>query len=325
VGSPSLLSVGNVTSTHVPRGACGERTDEQTPHAGERSHGQVINNLLALDNLTKLQLDNNNIQKIENIDHLVHLTWLDLSFNRITKVEGLSTLTQLTDLSLHSNQITVRLACGLTSPLRNLSPVRLPATAGAVRVRASDVRERMDADDEQVMENMETLKELNVFSIGNNLLRQMENIMYLRQFRQLRLVNLAGNPVCADPEYHNYVLSHIPTLTYLDYRLVDQALVQAAREQYQDEMLELEEADSKREEDATAATSAAQHDALMAVRGCVTLIHTPCILAHSHAYLTPTARRTESSVRSSAYPPYPPSDVTNGMVWVVVARGLPLM
>jgi len=69
---------------------------------------QVINNLLALDNLTKLQLDNNNIKKIENIGHLVHLTWLDLSFNQITKVEGLATLTQISDLSLHSNQITVR-------------------------------------------------------------------------------------------------------------------------------------------------------------------------------------------------------------------------
>jgi hypothetical protein len=116
------------------------------------------------------------------------------------------------------------------------------------------------------MANMDQLTELNVFSIGNNQLRQMENILYLRQFRALRLVNLAGNPVCADPEYHNYVLSHIPTLTYLDYRLVDVNLVQAAREQYQDEMLELEEADSKREEDASAALSASEHEGLMAVR-----------------------------------------------------------
>lgn len=35
---------------------------------------QKIDNLRALDMLTKLQLDNNQIKKIENIHHLVHLT-----------------------------------------------------------------------------------------------------------------------------------------------------------------------------------------------------------------------------------------------------------
>jgi len=35
-----------------------------------------INNLWSLKNLTKLQLDNNIIEKIENINFLVNLTWL---------------------------------------------------------------------------------------------------------------------------------------------------------------------------------------------------------------------------------------------------------
>jgi Leucine-rich repeat (LRR) protein len=47
-----------------------------------------INNLLGFENLKKLQLDNNNIEKIENLEHLVHLEWLDLSFNKIKKIEG---------------------------------------------------------------------------------------------------------------------------------------------------------------------------------------------------------------------------------------------
>jgi hypothetical protein len=57
--------------------------------------------------------------------------------------------------------------------------------------------------------------------------------MYLRQFRNLRLVNLAGNPMCKDHDYRSYVLSHIKDLTYLDYRRVATADVQAAREQHQ--------------------------------------------------------------------------------------------
>jgi len=182
---------------------------------------QKIDNLRALDMLTKLQLDNNQIKKIENIHHLVHLTWLDLSFNEITKIEGLSSLTKLTDLSLHSNQIST-------------------------------------------LENLETLVELNVFSIGNNNLRHMENIMFLRQFANLRLINLSGNPFCSDPEYYNYVLSHMKALQYLDYRLVDKAHVQAAREQYQDQMMELEDKDAKKEEEELQAKKNAENDALMA-------------------------------------------------------------
>jgi len=57
--------------------------------------------------------------------------------------------------------------------------------------------------------------------------------MYLRQFKKLRLVNLAGNPIAALPDYRSYVLSHIKDLTYLDYRRVNAADVASAIEQHQ--------------------------------------------------------------------------------------------
>lgn len=57
--------------------------------------------------------------------------------------------------------------------------------------------------------------------------------MYLRQFKKLRLVNLAGNLIAASPDYRSYVLSHIKDLTYLDYRRVNAADVAAAIEQHQ--------------------------------------------------------------------------------------------
>jgi Leucine-rich repeat (LRR) protein len=64
-----------------------------------------IDNLRGLENLTKLQLDNNIIVKIQNLDNLVNLQWLDLSFNLITEIEGLDRCWQLTDLSLYKNKI----------------------------------------------------------------------------------------------------------------------------------------------------------------------------------------------------------------------------
>jgi Leucine-rich repeat (LRR) protein len=100
-----------------------------------------MENLWLFTNLTKLQMDNNIIERIEGLDTLQKLTWLgkfkpyakcfsmifilDLSFNNIAHIEGLDSLTELTDLSLYNNRITV-------------------------------------------IENMDSLKKLNVFSIGNN-------------------------------------------------------------------------------------------------------------------------------------------------------------
>lgn len=65
-----------------------------------------IENLIGFDCLTKLCLDNNEIQTIVNLNHLVNLKWLDLSFNKIARIQGLESLTRLEDLSLYSNHIT---------------------------------------------------------------------------------------------------------------------------------------------------------------------------------------------------------------------------
>ncbi|KAI8834562.1 hypothetical protein BJ741DRAFT_565416 [Chytriomyces cf. hyalinus JEL632] len=168
-----------------------------------------IDNLCAFENLTKLQLDNNIIEKIENINFLVHLQWLDLSFNNIVVIEGLEKLTKLTDLTLFNNRI-------------------------------------------NKLEGMDDLLSLNVFSIGNNNLSGLENLAYLTKFENLRVLNCAGNALCKNSNYRHYVLAHIRGLKYLDYRLVDEESIAAAREKYIDDLIALEEeekiANQKKEE-----------------------------------------------------------------------------
>eukprot|EP00775_Hariotina_reticulata_P009125 gene9125-9294_t len=180
-----------------------------------------ITNLSGLDNLVKLQLDNNQITKIENLNHLTNLTWLDLSFNKITVIEGLDSLVNLQDLSLFSNQIST--LQGLTS-----------------------------------------LKDLNVLSLGNNQLSSLTSVSTLVPFTRLHLLNLAGNPLAKEPDYKSYVLSHLKHLSYLDYRLVVAAERVAAREQHQDEMLELHEREEAAAAEAAAAAEKAAHAAAMA-------------------------------------------------------------
>jgi len=50
-------------------------------------------------------------------------------------------------------------------------------------------------------------------------------VIYLRRFKQLQTINLAGNPISQHGEYKMFVIAYLPNLEYLDYRLVDQATV----------------------------------------------------------------------------------------------------
>ena len=43
---------------------------------------------------------------------------------------------------------------------------------------------------------MEALTNLVSVSIGNNGIKSLDNVKYLRRFSSLRLVNLSGNPIC---------------------------------------------------------------------------------------------------------------------------------
>lgn len=45
------------------------------------------------------------------------------------------------------------------------------------------------------IDGLDTLTGLEVLSLGNNNIKDLTQIMYLRRFKKLRLVNLAGNPI----------------------------------------------------------------------------------------------------------------------------------
>uniref|UniRef100_A0A3B1JE72 Dynein regulatory complex subunit 3 n=1 Tax=Astyanax mexicanus TaxID=7994 RepID=A0A3B1JE72_ASTMX len=63
-----------------------------------------IDHLWEFTSLTKLQLNNNSIEKIQGLEKLTNLLWL-LSFNKIKMIEGLEALVKLQTLSLSNNQI----------------------------------------------------------------------------------------------------------------------------------------------------------------------------------------------------------------------------
>jgi hypothetical protein len=213
-----------------------------------------IDNLTGLDKLVKLQLDNNIIDKISNLGHLVrtreaapaqslffYLSWsphapptserhttplalalAHLSFLKFTvpKTKTLQKQTNLTWLDLSFNNIAKIEGLETLTKLQDLSLYN----------------NRIES-----IEGLDSLVNLNMLSLGNNLIKDLTNVMYLRRFKELRLINLAGNPISSEVDYKAYVISHLKNLTYLDYRRIYPAEVQQAREQFQDEVTELEE------------------------------------------------------------------------------------
>ncbi|XP_059509953.1 dynein regulatory complex subunit 3 isoform X2 [Stegostoma tigrinum] len=158
-----------------------------------------------------LQLDYRNILKIDNLWQFKTLTKLQLDNNVIEKIEGLNTLTNLVWLDLSFNNIEIIEGLDELVKLEDLS---------LYSNRIANI------------ENMDSLANLQIFSIGKNHINKLENIIYLRRFKRLRTLNLAGNPMCEDERYSMYIPAYLPTLMYLDFRLIDKTTKEIALEKH---------------------------------------------------------------------------------------------
>ena len=181
-------------------------------------------NLLDLaEKVNKLVLSFKKIVKIENLNGFSSLTTLKLDNNNIEDIVNLGHLTNLTWLDLSFNKI--RKIQGLES-LTNLQDLTLYSNKISY------------------VEGLGTLKKLQCLSLGNNRIDSLEQIINLRGIRTLKMLNLAGNPICAEPDYRMVTLAYVDSLQYLDYALIQSADYEVAKEQYHDELLDVEEKES---------------------------------------------------------------------------------
>ncbi|XP_075686746.1 dynein regulatory complex subunit 3 [Rhinoderma darwinii] len=190
--------------------------EEQGPggEAGRIAKMEGIN----FKDVTSLRLDFKNILKVDNLWQFHNLTKLQLDNNIIEKLQGLDMLVHLVWLDLSFNNIEVIEGLNALTELQDLS---------LYNNRIS------------VLENMDSVKNLQVLSIGNNNLTSLENLIYLRRFKQLRTLNLSGNPLSEDEQYKLFVAAHLPDLVYLDFRLIDENISDIANVKYQYSIEEL--------------------------------------------------------------------------------------
>jgi Leucine-rich repeat len=176
----------------------------------ETGGDQTINSMVAFElaqavsTAPTLRLSYKHILKVDNLQGFGALTKLCLDNNRIERMVNLGHLVHLRWLDLSFNCIS-RIE-GLTS-LTALEDLSLYSN------RITEV------------EGLDGCRALQCLSLGRNAIAGLDNIVKLRPFPRLQLVNLEGNPVCREADYRYTALAYLRSMRFHDYVMVDPAEV----------------------------------------------------------------------------------------------------
>jgi len=167
---------------------------------------------LPFNELRVLNLSFQNIYKIQNLEGLVKLEELRLDNNKIKKIENIGHLVNLKWLDLSFNVIEKIEGLDKLTKLQDIS------------LYSNQIRE--------LEGGLDNCTELNVLSVGNNLIEKHEKMLeYLEKFRNLEVFNVAGNPFTKrEQEYDLYVILNLKNLKYLDYSFIDDAMKNKLKE-----------------------------------------------------------------------------------------------
>ncbi|XP_014248383.2 dynein regulatory complex subunit 3-like [Cimex lectularius] len=178
--------------------------------------------------ITLLNLEYYNILKIDHLWMCSNLVTLSLSNNIIEKIEHLDELVNLIELNLSFNRI---------SKIKNLSKL--------VKL------ERLSLFNNRItkLKNLSALKNLQVLSLGQNQIKDAKFVLqYLRIFKNLRCLNLQGNP--CEKEIKNFrlaVAGFIPQLVYYNYFILKKEERITARHKYDAILKSLEKNEEQQE------------------------------------------------------------------------------
>jgi len=173
--------------------------------------------------VTTLKLSFKKIGRIENLVGFTALTTLCLDNNNIDEIRGLEHLRTLRWLDLSFNKIKKIKGLETLSQLKDLS---------------------LFSNKIVTIEGLESCTKLDCLSLGNNRITSLEQVIKLRQLRSLKMLAISGNAVCNEAEFQASVLAYVDSLQYLDYASIDPEEKHSAKEQYHDELLDVEEKES---------------------------------------------------------------------------------
>ena len=197
--------------------------DRAVGDSSDQTRANEINLVIIAPTVEKITLSFKRIGRIENLMGFEKIVKLCLDNNFIEEILNLNQLVSLKWLDLSFNKI--RKIQGLDS-LENLEDLSLYSNKISV------------------VEGLDKLTKLQCLSLGNNRIDSLEQVIRLRQIRSLKMLTLSDNPVCKEAEYKMIVLAYVDNIKYLDYALVNPAERITAKEQYHDELLDVEDKES---------------------------------------------------------------------------------
>ncbi|XP_047215114.1 dynein regulatory complex subunit 3-like isoform X2 [Girardinichthys multiradiatus] len=162
-----------------------------------------------------LVLEFKDIMKMDFIHDFTSLVRLDLNNNLIEKIWGLDHLTNLTWLNLSCNRI------------KNIEGLESLKKLELLNLAYNQI---------SLLNNMDTLENLSHFFISKNLIRRTDTLLYLRRFKSLFKLSIAGNPLTEKDDRSLYVAAFFPNVTLLDNILIGQKMRDEAIIKYQIEL-----------------------------------------------------------------------------------------
>lgn len=196
----------------------------------------------AIEEAKALKLSFRKLSKIANLECFEGLRKLCLDNNAIETMENLGHMVNLVWLDLSFNKLETIQGLEKLTKLTDLSLCN------------NRIKEVGGLDEN---------KDIQCLSLGNNMIAGSlaENVGKLRRLRRLQLLTLQGNPLAKESEYRAYVLAYLNKLTYLDYSMIVPSEMDAAREQYHTELLEVEDRETFENEKIARELAAAKQSA----------------------------------------------------------------
>ena len=179
------------------------------------------------------------------VDLAPAVSHLTLSFKKIGRIENLVGFDALTKLCLDNNSIEEIRGIGHLKTLRwlDLSFNRIRKIQGLENLtKLEDLS--LFSNKIVAVEGLDSCTRLECLSLGNNRITNLDQVIKLRQLRSLKMLAISGNPVCSGLEFRMPILAYVDSLQYLDYASIDPQEKLNAKEQFHDELLDVEEKES---------------------------------------------------------------------------------
>eukprot|EP01038_Epipyxis_sp_PR26KG_P009955 gene9955-13388_t len=228
---------------------------------------QVIDDKLLIEGILDEKLingENNDSNRLTSEYNLVELApkveKISLSYKKIGRIENLVGFDKLIKLCLDNNYLSEIGNLGHLVNLKwlDLSFNRISKIQGLDSlVSLEDLS--LYSNLISVVEGLDKCNNLQCLSLGNNKISSLDQATQLRQIRSMRMLTLSDNPICKEAEYRMYILAYVDSIKYLDYALIDPNERALAKEQYHDELIDLDEKEAVISEKAARDIAMEQH------------------------------------------------------------------